>query len=167
MKEKDLTIKEFLIQKYGPECFVGVTFTLNGAAKLVMRSTSVLSFDLDRGYLSGYKDSRNFWQIEGEELVDWYSIRPDFRTTEGRRFQAMLDGAILERQQAILNTEVREMSDEQAMDVYQLSLIMAAAIVTHCHTVEKTVDQIMTTVIRSFKRIVGGSKVTRAFAVWS
>jgi hypothetical protein len=175
---KDKTLKEQIAEIYGETVLKGLKFTLNQAAKLVSRSTSVLSWDIDRKYLPAVRDEKDWWEIDGEKLVDWYSIRPDFRTSLGKAFRARLDAAILANGHYVLDEvgvdkyvvkygleRADRDANERATILFELSLIAAAAVLSYCHSVERKVTYVTTSISRSLKRIVGGANAVKAYVI--
>lgn len=175
---KEKTLREQIVEIYGESVFKGLKFTLNQAAKLVSRSTSVLSWDIDRKYLPAIRDEKDWWEIDGEKLVDWYSIRPDFRTIAGKAFRDRLDKAILANGYYILDEEGADKyvvghglrradrdATERAEILFELSLIAAASVLAYCHAVERKITYVTTSISRSLKRIVGGANAVKAYVI--
>lgn len=178
---KPESLKDRIKQIFGEEFYKGIKFTLNQAAQLVSRSTSVLSWDIERNHLKSYRNDKNQHQIDGEELVEWYSIRPDFRTKLGISFRKRFNRADLDERSYILGespddeTVVRKgleraerdaaLRDMFMMDLAELSYVLAAMVLICSNTIERTVTGIKTSITNAFRRILGRTNGSTAYAV--
>ena len=178
---KPQSLKDRIKSIFGEEFYKGIKFTLNQAADLVSRSTSVLSWDIERNHLKSYRNEKNQHQIDGEELVEWYSIRPDFRTSLGISFRRRFNRADFEERSYVLGespddeTVIRKglrraetdaaIRDMRMMSLVELSYVLAAMVLICTNTVERTVTSIKTSVTNAFRRILGRTNGSTAYAV--
>lgn len=175
---KDSELLKKIKEIFGNEAYKNKKFNLNEAANLVSRSTAVLLWDLKRNYLKSTRNEKNRHIIVGEELVEWYSVRPDFRTSIGKSFRNRIDSADYHDQAYQIDKEdtdrsvisyaihrVKEDAANRLMTLVELSLLLTAAVLTYCFTIERAIGKVRTTVSYSFRRLRGNESDTKAFVI--